>query len=90
MLFLVFWSVMLISGIIDVATRHVPDYPNAVTGFPNVGQVGLYAIFPSILVLLNVVHLLMADRLHRSISGALITVQLVLVFAFLMLSGGGI
>lgn len=89
-LFLAFWSLMAVSGIFDVTSRHVPDYPSAVTGFPYVGQAGLYVVFPSIFVLLNVVLLLASRRLPKLLIVFILVIQVAFSLVFLALSGGGI
>ena len=85
-----FWSLMLISGFFDAIGRHVPNYPNAAVGFPNIGPIGFYVVIPSAFVLLNVLLLVFSRKFPRLLVAAILASQLVLLLTFLALSGGGV
>lgn len=88
--FLTFWSLMLVSGLFNAVGRHVPNYPGAVHGSPNLGQVEFYVLVPSAFVLLNIILLIFSRRIYRFLIIAVLVLQLAIVLAFLALSGGGI
>jgi hypothetical protein len=87
--FLSFWSLTLISGIIDVTGRHVPDYPNAIPASLYVGQ-SFYVVIPFAFVLLNLLFLFFSRRFPTLLVGAILVAQLGFLAAFLVLGGGGI
>ena len=84
------WSVALLMGLLDVAHRNVPAYPNAIPTSPIFGQVGLYLAIPSLFVLMNLLLLTIARRVSKVLVGAAIVAQLFFAMAFLFMATGGI
>jgi len=89
-LFLSGWLLKLILGVIDVAGRHVPSYPDAVRGSPNIGQMGFYVVIPSVLVVLNLLLFVFANRLPKWLAIVIAALQIFLLLILLFFSTGGI
>ncbi len=88
--FLVIWVLKLILGILDVAGRNVPNYPGAVRGFPNIGQMGLYVVIPSMFVGLNLLLLAFANKIPRWLVILVLVLQVFSLLVLLFFSSGGI
>ena len=89
-LFLAVWLLKLVLGLIDVSTRHVPSYPDAVIGFPNIGQMGLYVVIPAAFVALNLLMIVFASRLPKWLAIIVAVLQGFALLALLFFSTGGI
>lgn len=89
-LFLVVWLLKLIAGLIDVSRRHVPSYPDAVRGWPNIGQMEFYVVIPLVFVVLNLLMLALANKLPKWFVILLLVLQGFSLLMLLFFSGGGI
>jgi hypothetical protein len=89
-LFLGVWLLKLILGVIDVTGRHVPSYPDAVRGSPDIGQMGLYVVIPSVFVVLNLLLFVFANRLQKWLAIIIAILQILLLLILLFFSTGGI
>ena len=89
-LLLVVWLTKLALGIIDVMVRHVPDYPDAVTGSPGIGQVGTYVVVPAVFVLVNAFAFVFARQLPKWAGVIAVVLQAWLLAALLLFSTGGV
>jgi hypothetical protein len=89
-LFLGIWLLKLILGVIDVTGRHVPSYPDAVRGFPDIGQMGLYVVIPAVFVVVNLLMFLFASKLPQWVAIIAAALQIFLLLALLFFSTGGI
>lgn len=67
----------------NVAKRGVPGYPSA-------GQWELYVIFPAVMTLLGIALAVFAKRAPVALYGWVLTVEIVAILPFLLMSGGGI
>jgi hypothetical protein len=74
-LFLAAWLLKLISGLIDVSRRHVPSYPDAIRGWPNIGQMEFYVVIPLVFVVLNLLMFVFASKLPKWLVILLLVLQ---------------
>ncbi|HEX8602737.1 MAG TPA: hypothetical protein VF774_08830 [Pseudoduganella sp.] len=89
-LFLVIWASRLVSGLFDVAERHVPAYPEAIKGSPDIGQFAFYVAIPAVLVAFNLLMLVFAKKLPRWVSFVFTALQIITLLIILFLGGGGV
>lgn len=89
-LFLIIWLLKLVFGLIDVTRRHVPDYPGAVRGFPDIGQMELHVVIPATFVVLNLLILAFASKLPKWLAIVATALQVFLLLVLLFFSTGGI
>lgn len=87
---MVVWSIKLIFGLADVAERHVPDYPDAVRGSPDIGQFGFYVAIPAALVAFNLLMLVFANKLPRWLDLIFAILQIIALPMLLFMGGGGV
>ncbi|WAT14753.1 hypothetical protein [Xanthomonas fragariae] len=88
-LFLIVWLFKLISGIIDVNTRHIPNYPEAVKVFPYIGQMG-YVVITSFFVALNLLMSILARKIPKWLAIFIAMLQIFMLLTLLLFSSGGI
>jgi hypothetical protein len=89
-IFLVIWSLKLISGLFDVAERHVSAYPEGIKGSPDISQFEFYVAIPAVLVAFNLLMLVFAKKLPRWVSFVLTAMQIIALLILLFLGGGGV
>jgi hypothetical protein len=80
------WGLMLFIGIslyLGVVAQKVPGYPNS-------GQLGLYVLFPSALVLVNIALIACARKLPLPLLLFAFAVQLLALPVFIVIGGGGV
>jgi hypothetical protein len=89
-IFLGVWLFKLILGAIDVTGRHVPSYPDAVRGSPDIGQMEFYVVIPSVFVVLNLLLFVFANRLPEWLAVVIAALQICLLLVLLFFSASGI
>src|SRR5580658_7755560 len=89
-LFLVVWLLKCIFGLIAVIRRLAPSYPDAVRGFPYIGDVEFYVVIPAAFVVLNFLMFAFASRLPKWFAIIVAVLQIVVLLILLFLSTGGI
>jgi hypothetical protein len=89
-IFLVIWSLKLIFGFVDVAKRHVPAYPDAIKGSPDIGQFEFYVAIPIVLVIFNLLMLVFANKLPRWLDFIFTALQIIALLILLFMGGGGV
>lgn len=89
-IFLVIWSVKLIFGLVDVVKRHVPAYPDAIKGWPDIGQFEFYVAIPVVLVTFNLLMLMFANKLPRWLDFIFTVLQIIALPILLFMGGGGV
>lgn len=87
--FLLIWSLKLFLGILDVAGRKVPEYPDAVRSSPDIGQVELVVI-SSVFAGLNLLLVAFANRIPRWLAVLVLLLQVLSLLVLLLFSTGGI
>lgn len=89
-IFLVVWALKLISGLVDIAERHVPAYPDAVKGAPDIGQWGFYVAVPVALVAFNLLMIVFANKFPCWSNFVFAVLQTIALPLLLLMGGGGV
>lgn len=91
-LLLVVWLLKFIFGLTAAIGQRIPNYPNAVRGFPfqYIGEVGFYVVIPAMFALLNCLMFVFANKVPKWISIIVAALQFLLLLILLLLSTGGI
>jgi hypothetical protein len=89
-MFLGVWLLKLILGVVDVTRRHVPSYPDAVRGSPDIGQMEFYVVIPSVFVVLNLLMFVFASKLPKWLAIIVSVPQVFILLILLFFSTGGI
>lgn len=83
---LLVWGAIVFIGIrlyLGVTAQKVPGYPNS-------GQLGIYVLFPSALVVANIALVAYARKLPLPLLLAAFAAQLLALPVFIVLGGGGV
>jgi hypothetical protein len=89
-LFLGVWILKLIFGLIDVNARHVPSYQDAVRVSPDLGQLELYVVIPSVFVVLNLLVFAFARKVPEYVVLVFSVLQILILVILLFFGAGGV
>ena len=87
---LIVWSLRLVSGLYDIANRHVPAYPDAIRGSPDIGQFEFDVAIPVAFMIFNLLMLLFANKFPRWLDLIFAALQIIGLLMLLFLAGGGV
>lgn len=89
-LLLVVWSLKFIFGLIAATRRDTPSYPDAVRGFPYIGDVEFYVVIPALFVVLNLLMFAYVSKVPKWLAIVVATLQIFVLLILLFFSTGGI
>lgn len=61
-----------------------------VSGFPNFGQLKLYILFPTVMIVGNILIFVLSKKLPRALTIAVVMVQIIPALVAFLLFGGGL